>query len=129
MKNILIQNGLLNEIDIEFADYLCGIQKCDDPQLWLLTAMLSFFSQNGDSAFDPRMIAGKPLSEIFSVSDINRYESDGITDMANRLSSLVFPDFNIPDLLNYSKVIGAPGEMKYIIFDSQFFYLNKFFNY
>ena len=126
MKEI-IQNGLLNDIDIVFAEYICEKQNSNDPQLWMLSAMISFSVNNGDSAFNPEFIAGKPLSEIFNTSV--RWKFRGVDDSETTLNNLTFPKLDILKLQKYSTVIGMPGEETPIIFDSGLFFINKFFNY
>jgi len=121
MKTTLIQNNLLNDIDIHFANHICRIQdNSSDDNLWLLTALLSYFINHGDSAFNPEGIVGQSLADIFDISS---------PEQRKQLEKVVVKPFNIYMLEKNSKVIGKPGESKSIIFDGKLFYLNKFFQY
>jgi exodeoxyribonuclease V alpha subunit len=130
MKDILSKNRFLNEIDIHFADYICELQNSEDEILWVLTAMISYYVNQGDSAFDAKMIAGRSIADVFNIPVST---TDGANVIANQIKSqfenVFMPIFDADLLLKHDKVIGAPGETKPIIFDGVLFYLNKFFQY
>lgn len=127
IRRILTANALLNDIDIQFAEYICRKQGVDDSQLWLLTAMISFSANRGDSAFDPSSVSGKSLAELFNKAIST--DSDAETDPESLSEDITFPEFDIQSLLTNSRVIGTSDKEVPIIFDSGLFFLNKFFNY
>lgn len=126
MRVELIKNRVLNEIDIHFADHICELQGSGDKNLWLLVALISYFVNQGDSAFDPKMVAGKCVADIFNpTSGVN----EGMNRKVEAFDKILMPTLDIDMLLKNSKVIGVPGERKAIIYDGKLFYLNKFYQY
>ncbi len=128
-KDTLIQSGLLNEIDIVFADYICSKQEQETLQLWMLAAMLSYSVNNGDSAFDSESISGCSLADVFNIPTPGKESSKQDRERYNTLSEKKFITFNNEELLKYSEVIGFSGDSKPIIFNCNLFFLNKFDNY
>ncbi len=131
MKKYLLNNNLLNEIDVEFANFICELQGCDcdnssNNNLWLLAALLSYSVDNGDSAFNPADYENKPINEIFNISQKFNLLSD---EKKNEILNNKIPEFDIKELLKNSKVIGSPEKSKPIVYDGTLFYLHKFYNY
>ena len=133
MKNILLINNVFNEIDVEFANFICKLQNLDgseNDELWLLTALLSYTSNNGDSALNILSYSNKYIEEFW---DFNKLEKFNLLSEEKKEEILryKFPDFDIYKLLENSEVIGSPEEVKPIIYDryDRLFYLHKYYNY
>ncbi len=127
MKKFLINNNILNEINIEFANFICELQKTnadDNDELWLLVAMLSYSANTGDSAFRLSNSVGKPIADFFNIN-FNLLTESG----KEKISKQKVPEFNIDNLLRNTDVIGNAGEMKPIVYENELFFLNKFYNY
>jgi len=123
MKNSIIKLNLLNDIDIVFADYICTLAQSQHNELWILASMLSWSSNNGNSAFDLNSISNLEIREIFDLSkniiSPNEYET-----------KQRFPFFDSKNIAKkFSSVIGSSDSHKPIIFDGGFFALHKFYLY
>ncbi len=121
-KELLLKHNILNIIDIHFANHICALQDNDkgNEELWLLAATSSYYSAQGNSALNIDTIKDKKLLEIFNIENNNDIQE---------LKDKTFPKIATNSLLKNYKVIGKPNELKYIIFDTKLFYLNKFYNY
>jgi exodeoxyribonuclease V alpha subunit len=126
VKELLKNNNLLEQIDIHFADYICELQDVEDHELWLLAAFTSYFANQGDSAFSLSRINGRQLCEIF---DLKEKENDEDKKGFDIIAGTIMPTLDHKKLLPYKKVIGAPGELKPLVFEGELFFLNRFFQY
>lgn len=113
----------MRQIDIHFADYICQVQDSSSSEnLWLLAALVSYFANEGDSAFSIERVRGRTLKDIFDTKDTDNFEDNAPFD--EKMTTL-----EEAELLKNDLAIGEPGELKPIIFDGVLFYLNRFNQY
>jgi exodeoxyribonuclease V alpha subunit len=120
MKEIIVNSELLNNIDIVFADYITASCNSDNTgNLWILSAFLSWSSNNGNTAFDLNSVSGKSLQEIFGNISKSTF---------NEIKHLTLPELKADELCtSYPEIIGKPGEYKPLIYDGSLFALHKFY--
>ena len=138
LTEILINQNLLYLIDIHFANYICDLQDNSEnpsknPQdLWLLSAFVSFFSNQGDSAFSLNTVNNKILQDIFPLKEKKGERGNSLSDDdtdVDEIGAIKIKELNQTELLENNDVIGRPGEMKPLIFENGLFYLNRFYQY
>lgn len=127
LKELLIQHSLLSEIDIHFANYICESADPAAISLWLLAAFVSYFSNQGDSAFALHTVNHKTLDEIFNLKELG--EGTENATVLNSIAGIRITGLAKAELLKYNSVIGQPSELKPIIFADELFYLNRFYQY
>ncbi len=110
-----IKSNLFQQIDIHFADFMCGLENNSDFNLWLLSVFVSYYSNQGHSAFDVNTIKNKTVFDIFDIDENNENANIAIPDLKN--------------LDKYNIAIGKANELKPLIFENGLFYLNKFHQY
>jgi len=127
----LRDDGLLFDMDIEFAVFVCGVAEGTDINMDSLFSASVFASnsvlRNKDICLDLGKLAGKPFSEYFaSVGD----ESE-IEEHSAGLGNSFFPPLaKWTEDLKASGTTGKPGEDKIFILDEKKrFYLHKYWQY
>ena len=57
----LYHTGYLTDIDMHFAEFITGLGKNDDPDMYLAAALASNATGNGDVYFDLTSVTGNPF--------------------------------------------------------------------
>ncbi len=106
LKEILINHNLLYLIDVHFANYICNLQdNSENPQdLWLLSAFVSFFSNQGDSAFSLDTVSNKNLQDIFPLKEKKNKLQDE-EDKSDEIAVIKLKDFNQAELLKNNDLL------------------------
>ena len=113
IKN-LRKNGLLNEIDIHFADFIAGSSAAKDPDVFLAAALVSHATGTGDICFDLEKAAGHQLS--------------GTKDFKKPIEC---PDLDAwLEKLIANPSVGRPGQFRPLILDEKNrLYLYRYWDY
>ncbi len=114
-KNTLKNSKLFYDIDLHFADYICELENTDDFHLWLISAFVSYYANNGHSAFDVNTINNKMAIDIFDI------------DEKDENAKIKFPKLSLSK--EYNIAISKGAELKPLIFDNGYYYLNRYYQY
>ena len=111
--NSLKRSGLFQDIDLHFADYISKLSDDDNLNLWLIAAFVSYYANHGHSAFDTDSVSEKKAIDIFDI------------DENNENSNILFPKLILSE--QYNNGIGKGDELKPLIFENGYYYLNKYY--
>ncbi len=111
--NSLKRSGLFQDIDLHFADYISKLSADDNLNLWLIAAFVSYYANHGHSAFDTDSVSEKKAIDIFDI------------DENNENSNILFPKLILSE--QYNNGIGKGDELKPLIFENGYYYLNKYY--
>ena len=110
----LIETGYLSEIDIHFGKFITGLDKNDNPDVFLAAALVSRATGDGDGYLDLNSIARKPI--LLDVAVKERHKSPKLSEWLKTLSQ--------------SRVVGRPGEFRPLILDEKNrLYLYRYWDY
>jgi exodeoxyribonuclease V alpha subunit len=110
----LIEIGYLSEIDIHFGKFIAGLDKNDNPDVFLAAALVSRATGDGDGYLDLNSIARKPI--LLDVAVKERHKSPKLSEWLKTLSQ--------------SRVVGRPGEFRPLILDEKNrLYLYRYWDY
>lgn len=109
--NHLQQQGILSELDVQFARFMTRLSGKEDQELFLAAALVSHFQGEGHVCLDLVALAEKPLLE----------------DPAD---SLICPKLSQwRSALEASPVVAKPGDFRPLVFDGSRIYLYRYWDY
>lgn len=110
----LIETGYLSEIDLHFGRFITGLDKNDNPDIFLAAAFVSHATSDGDGYLDLNSITRKPI--LLDINGKNRLKSPKLSEWIKTLSQ--------------SRVVGRPGEFRPLILDKKNrLYLYRYWDY
>jgi exodeoxyribonuclease V alpha subunit len=110
----LYHNGILTDIDIHFAKFITGLNKKDDPDIFLAAALVSNATGNGDAYLDLTSVAEKPL--LVELEGEGTVKGPKISGWSQKLSQ--------------SPAVGRPGDFSPLILDKKNrLYLYRYWDY
>jgi exodeoxyribonuclease V alpha subunit len=110
----LYRKGYLTDIDMHFAQFVTGIGKNDDPDIYLAAALASTATGNGDVYFDLSSVTENPF--------LMGLEEEGIVKWP-KLSGWL-------QKIRQSPVVGRPGDYRPLILDRKNrLYLYRYWDY
>ena len=99
----LIETGYLSEIDVHFGKFIAGLDKSDDPDIFLAAALVSRAAGDGDGYLDLNSISRKPIP--LDVAGEDGFKSPKLSEWLKTLSQ--------------SRVVGRSGEFRPLILDEK----------
>jgi exodeoxyribonuclease V alpha subunit len=113
LKNLLAK-GLLSEIDLYFAEFISGLSKEPDPDIFLAAALVSHATGSGDICLD-----------------LEAFAAEGLVDKRGEQISVICPGLAVwLDKLTASPAVGRPGEIRPLILDAKNrLYLYRYWDY
>ena len=110
----LIESNYLSEIDVHFGNFITGLDKNDNSDIFIAAALVSRATGEGDGYLDLNSISRKPI-----FSDINGEAGIKKPQISEWLKTL-----------NQSRVVGRPGEFRPLILDEKNrLYLYRYWDY
>ena len=110
----LIETGYLSEIDVHFGRFITGLDKNDNPDIFIAAALVSRATGDGDGYLDLNSITRKPI--LSDINGENRFKSPQLSEWLKTLSQ--------------SRVVGRPGEFRPLILDEKNrLYLYRYWDY
>ena len=112
--NELIASDLFGEIDIHFAKFILQISRSDDPDIFLVAAMVSRATGTGDICLDLSTLAGSGIVETRDAHIVVQCPS--LEPWISKLAS--------------NPAVGRPGDRRPLILDTQNrLYLYRYWDY
>ncbi len=110
----LIETGYLSEIDVYFGKFIAGLDKNDNPDIFLAAALVGRATGDGDGYLDLNSIARNPI--LLDVAVEGGFISPKLSEWLKTLSQ--------------SRVVGTPGEFRPLILDEKNrLYLYRYWDY
>ncbi len=110
----LINDEYLNDIDVHFARFITGLDRSDDPDIFLAAALVSRATGSGDGYLDLNSVAEKPI--LFQLDGENELNSPKLSEWLIKLRQ--------------TRVVGRPGEFRPLIIDKKNrLYLYRYWDY
>lgn len=109
--NRLQEQGILTELDVQFAGFMTRLSGKESDELFFAAALVSHFQGEGHICLDLSGLAEKPL----------------LVDPPN---SMICPEANKwRKILEASPVVGKPGDFRPLVLDGSRLYLYRYWNY
>ena len=110
----LIESGYLSKIDVHFGKFITALDKNDNPDIFIVAALTSRATSDGDGFLDLNSITRKPI--LSNTIGVERFKSPQLSEWLNTL--------------NQSRVVGRPGEFRPLILDEKNrLYLYRYWDY
>ena len=110
----LIETEYLSDIDVHFGKFITGLDKNDNPDIFLAAALVSRATGDGDGYLDLNTLARKPI--LLDVAGEDRFKSPKLPELLKTLRQ--------------SRVVGRPGEFRPLILDEKNrLYLYRYWDY